>query len=44
MDIAEIEYTFEGRKESLKTSIVINILKNQKVAINKKLKKSRSLL
>lgn len=44
MDIAEIEYTFEGRKESLKTSIAINILKNQKVAINKKLKKSRSLL
>ena len=43
-DIIEIKYTLAGKEESFKTSIVINVLKDQKTILNKKLKQSRSLL
>ena len=43
-DIVEVEYIFEGKLEIFKSSISINILKNQKATINKKLKQSRALL
>lgn len=43
-DIAEIEFYFEGEKHSFKETLVLKIIKNQRLAMNKKLKSSRSLL
>ena len=43
-EIAEIEFYFEGEKHSFKETLLLNILKNQSLAMNKKLKISRSLL
>lgn len=44
IDIVEVDYIFDEKRESLKTSISVNILKSQKATINKKLKQSRALL
>ncbi|MGL5934245.1 MAG: hypothetical protein ACRCZI_01330 [Cetobacterium sp.] len=43
-DILEVEFYVDGEKHQLQKFIEVKLLKNQKEVINKKLKKSRSLL